>query len=106
MRRIGFIALLLVTAGAQADLTQRLPESVAVPPTAVTQLEWNNSHPEQRQALDHFYRSLQSQQPDLNSQQLQRQQHIDQLRGMSPEQRQQQFLNFIQQQNAATLPPR
>lgn len=107
MRRIGFIALLLATAGTQADLTQRLPEPVAVPPPAVTQqLEWSNSRPEQRQALDHFYRSLQSPQPDLSSQQLQRQQHIDQLRGMSPEQRQQQFLNFIQQQNAATLPPR
>ena len=106
MRRIGFIALLLAAAGVQADPLLRLPEPVAVPPAAVTQLEWNNSRPEQRQALDHFYRSLQSQQPDLNSQQLQRQQHIDQLRGMSPEQRQQQFLNFIQQQNAATLPPR
>lgn len=87
----------------QADLLPRLPEPV---PPPVTQLEWNNSRPEQRQALDHFYRSLQSQQPDLSNQQLQRQQHIEQLRGMSPEQRQQQFLNFIQQQNAITLSPR
>ena len=63
------------------------------------QLEWNNSRPEQRQALDNFYRSLQNLQVQEQAmQRMERQQRIEQLRGMSPEQRQQQFLNFVQQQ--------
>jgi hypothetical protein len=66
------------------------------------QLEWNNSRPEQRQALDNFYRSLQSLQVQEQAmQRMERQQRIEQLRGMSPEQRQQQFLNFVQQQQLA-----
>ncbi|MCA6061211.1 DUF3106 domain-containing protein [Thalassolituus sp. ST750PaO-4] len=66
------------------------------------QLEWNNSRPEQRQALDNFYRSIQNMQVQEQAiQRMERQQRIEQLRGMSPEQRQQQFLNFVQQQQLA-----
>lgn len=67
------------------------------------QLEWNNSRPEQRQALDNFYRSIQNMQMQEQAmQRMERQQRLEQLRSMSPEQRQQQFLNFVQQQQ---LPP-
>lgn len=52
-------------------------------PSPVT-IEWNNNHPQQRQALDHFYQSLQS---DVNAQAqaqapytIQRQQHIEHIR--------------------------
>lgn len=69
-------------------------------------LEWSNTRPEQRQALDHFYRSLeQHQTQDQMAQRMQRQQHVEQLRGMTPEQRQQHFLNFVQQyQRQQTAP--
>ena len=63
-------------------------------------IEWNNMRPEQRQALDNFYNSIQQQQrlqPEVLSQREVRIQHIEQLRDMSPEQRQQQFLDFVQQ---------
>lgn len=63
-------------------------------------IEWNNVRPEQRQALDNFYNSIQQQQrlqPEALSQREVRIQHIEQLRDMSPEQRQQQFLDFVQQ---------
>ncbi len=45
-------------------------------------IEWNNSHPQQRQALDHFYQSLQT---DVSAQPpapyvIQRQQHIEHIR--------------------------
>jgi len=59
-------------------------------------IEWNNTLPEQRRALDSFYQSLPPtgagfSQPDERIQQLQ------QLRGMSSEQRQQMFRNFVQE---------
>ena len=99
MRTVGFLVLLLAGV-AVADPVPRVIETIPAQPPAAVQLEWNNNRPEQREALDHFYRSIQAQQQqDLMLQRLQRQQTIDQLRGMSPEQRQQQFLNFIQQQN-------
>jgi flagellar hook-associated protein FlgK len=62
------------------------------------QLEWNNTNPEQRRALDTFYQSLQnfSAQPEA-SQRIVRQQHLEQLRDMSSEQRQQMFRRFVQQ---------
>lgn len=61
-------------------------------------IEWDNNRPEQRQALDHFYRSLEQHQ--LNNsldQQMLRQERIEQLRDMTPVQRQQQILDFTQQ---------
>lgn len=63
-------------------------------------IEWNNVRPEQRQALDNFYNSIQQQQrlqPDAMNQREIRIQHVEQLRDMTPEQRQQQFMDFVQQ---------
>lgn len=62
------------------------------------QLEWSNHQPAQKQALDNFYRSLeQTQVQELSSQRLIREQQLQQLRGMSPQQRQQMFMDFVQQ---------
>lgn len=63
---------------AVADLTS--PAVTANVP-AMT-IEWNNSHPQQRQALDNFYQSLQS---EVHTQPyaphvIQRQQHIEHIR--------------------------
>lgn len=104
--RIFSLVLLLLAGVAVADPMPRVIETIPAQPPAPVQLEWNNNRPEQREALDHFYRSLQAQQQqqDMMLQRLQRQQHVDQLRGMSPEQRQQQFLNFIQQQQNLPVP--
>ncbi|MBN59090.1 MAG: hypothetical protein CMI04_15515 [Oceanospirillaceae bacterium] len=60
-------------------------------------VEWSNSQPEQRQALDNFYQALQQMppgagNPDINE----RQRHLEQLRDMSTEQRQEMFRNFVQ----------
>jgi hypothetical protein len=60
------------------------------------QLEWNNQAPQQRQALDNFYRSLQSLQMQQSMERLQREQSIEQLRDMSPQQRLQRFQDFVQ----------
>lgn len=59
--------------------------------------EWNNTLPEQRRALDHFYQALQQaptgagRSDDVSE----RMQHLEQLRDMSSEQRQQLFRNFV-----------
>lgn len=61
-------------------------------------IEWDNNSPEQRQALDNFYRSLEQQQlHNLVDQRVMRQQRLEQLRDMTPEQRQQQMIDFAQQ---------
>jgi len=70
------------------------PHSGARPDMSV---EWSNSQPEQRQALDNFYQALQQMppgagNPDINE----RQRHLEQLRDMSTEQRQEMFRNFVQ----------
>jgi hypothetical protein len=58
-------------------------------------VEWNNQRPEQQRALNQFYQSIN---PSQNTQpSLERQQHVKQLRSMTPQQRQQMFLNYIQQ---------
>lgn len=71
-------------------------------------IEWDNARPEQRQALDNFYRSLEQQQMQNSiDQRVTRQEHLEQLRGMTPEQRQQQMIDFtqqIQQQRQLMLP--
>ena len=60
-------------------------------------IEWNNALPEQRQALDSFYQALQQMPPGAGSPDLnERQRHLEQLRDMSPEQRQEMFRNFVQ----------
>lgn len=89
-----------VVLGCLITATSGLAEPLlpAAEPAPATVMEWNNARPEQRQALDHFYRSLPSPSgQEQLLQRLQRQQTLDQLRGMTPEQRQQQFLNFRQQ---------
>ncbi|MFQ3171603.1 MAG: hypothetical protein ACI9DG_001639 [Oleispira sp.] len=54
---------------------------------------WNNERPEQQRALKQFYRAMDSSAPRPS---IERQQHAQELRGMSPQQRQQLFLNYIQ----------
>jgi hypothetical protein len=70
------------------------PQSGARPDMSV---EWSNSQPEQRQALDNFYQALQEMPPGAGSSDInERQRHLEQLRDMSTEQRQEMFRNFVQ----------
>ena len=91
--RIAFnVAIMILVVG--ASLVRADPRLLSPAPS----IEWDNSRPEQRQALDHFYQSLQQQQLTQGSpQQLLRQQNVEQLRSMTPEQRQQEILNYVQQ---------
>jgi hypothetical protein len=63
-------------------------------------IEWSNQRPEQRHALDQFYQSVnqaaatQSGNPEPSAQ---REIQVQQMRTMNPQQRQQMFLNYIQQ---------
>lgn len=65
-------------------------------------IEWDNSRPEQRQALDHFYRSLQQHQldPSINQPSF-RQERFEQLPEMAPMQRHPQMLDFSRQYQPA-----
>ncbi|OUS40114.1 hypothetical protein A9R00_07670 [Oleispira antarctica] len=63
--------------------------------THVNQIEWNNQRPEQQRALNQFYQSIS--QADNNPSSAQREQQVQQMRSMNPQQRQQMFLNYIQQ---------
>lgn len=61
-------------------------------------LEWDNARPEQKQALEQFYRSLERPlPPESGRQRMEREQHFERLREMTPEQRQEQFRDFVQQ---------
>jgi len=63
-----------------------------------SQIQWSNQRPEQQRALNQFYKSIDQPAGAAKPQtSFQRQQHIQQLRGMTPQQRQQLFLNYIQQ---------
>lgn len=97
LRRMAKIitALLVSLVSLLALGTQAAPD---VPHTHRLGIEWDNARPEQRQALDHFYQSIQ-QQPLQNNldQRLLRQERVEQLRGMTPEQRQQMMLDFTRQ---------
>lgn len=102
MRYLHLPFLLLIILGAASATA----EPRVITPSAPPSIEWDNSRPEQRQALDHFYQSLQQQQlQDSLGQRELRQQHIEQLRDMTPEQRQQQILNFVQQRQQQLLLP-
>jgi hypothetical protein len=58
-------------------------------------ITWSNQRPEQQRALNQFYRSMN---PSVSSgPALERQQRAQELRSMSPQQRQQLFLNYIKQ---------
>jgi hypothetical protein len=63
------------------------------------QIEWNNQRPEQRRALDQFYQSVNQAGTQVGNPQpsAQRELQVQQMRTMSPQQRQQMFLNYIQQ---------
>lgn len=58
-------------------------------------ITWNNQRPEQQRALTQFYRTMTPATSPRPS--IERQQHAQELRSMSPQQRQQLFLNYIQQ---------
>lgn len=58
-------------------------------------IDWNNKRPEQQRALNQFYRSIESAKtPEVSTE---RQHHVQELRSMTPQQRQQMFLNYVQQ---------
>lgn len=62
---------------------------------SAAKIKWNNQQPEQQRALNKFYNSMT---PSASSSpSVERQQHAQELRSMSPQQRQQLFLNYIQQ---------
>ena len=78
----------------------------AQPPVPVTDLsefnrpgavphQWRNQSPDQPRALNQFYQSM-APAPTAPAGS-QREQHAKQLRSMSPQQRQQLFLNYIKQ---------
>ena len=58
-------------------------------------ITWNNQRPEQQRALNQFYSTMTPTASPRPS--IERQQHVQQLRSMTPQQRQQMFLNYIQQ---------
>ena len=80
-------------------VSQRPVVPVLAPPKV--RIEWNNRGLRQQQALNQFYRSIDRNghhhTPRLSQPSLQRQQQVQQLRQMTPQQRQQLFLNYIQQ---------
>lgn len=93
----GFIISLCTVLSAQADNVLRpitdLSEFSGA--KSASKIEWNNQRPEQQRALNQFYQSIN---PSQNHQpSAERQQHVQELRRMSPQQRQQMFLNYIQQ---------
>lgn len=97
MRLLSVLFLTLLTSVAFANP----PHSGARPDMAT---EWNNALPEQRQALDNFYQSLQQTPQSAQSPQLsERLQHLEQLRGMSTEQRQELFRNFVREADARSF---
>lgn len=102
MQRFSFLLIIFLMLGTQQALANpaQLQHNPARPEISI---EWDNSRPEQRQALDNFYRSLEQHQlnhPQFNynlDQRMLRQERIEQLRDMTPMQRQQQILDFTQQ---------
>lgn len=63
--------------------------------SSANKITWNNQRPEQQRALTQFYRTMTP--SDSSRPSIERQQHAQELRSMSPQQRQQLFLNYIQQ---------
>lgn len=59
------------------------------------QIKWNNQQPEQQRALNQFYSSMNPSESSRPS--IERQQHAQEVRSMNSKQRQQLFLNYIQQ---------
>ncbi len=94
---IGLIIGLCVSFQTQADNVLRpitdLSEFSGA--KSANKIVWNNQRPEQQRALNQFYRSIAPESKHQPS--AERQQHVQELRSMSPQQRQQMFLNYIQQ---------
>ncbi|MCA6063051.1 hypothetical protein [Thalassolituus marinus] len=96
--------LCLLPLSALAEDGARPPEPGFTHPSLM--LEWDNARPEQRQALDQFYQSLERPRPPgHDAQRMEREQHFERLREMSPEQRQQQFRDFVQNPPPPPPPP-
>ena len=87
VRSVLFVLGLFLFQGVHADL----PEAEVMPETSI---DWHNTSPAQRQALDNFYQSLQNTQ---QSDQAERMRRLEQLRDMNTEQRQQMLRNLMQQ---------
>jgi len=94
---MGFLVIICVAFPAAAD-------NVLVPITDLSEfsgaksankIKWNNQRPEQQRALNQFYSSMN--QPTSSRPAIERKQHAQELRSMSSKQRQQLFLNYIQQ---------
>jgi hypothetical protein len=62
---------------------------------SANKIKWNNQRPEQQRALNQFYNAIN--QPASSRPSIERKQHAQELRSMSSKQRQQLFLNYIQQ---------
>ena len=62
---------------------------------SANKIKWNNQRPEQQRALNQFYSSMN--QPESSRPSIERKHHAQELRSMSSKQRQQLFLNYIQQ---------
>lgn len=84
----------LITGTVSAQQPAADISGVTLPPAQ--QLQWNNQAPEQRRALNEFYQNINRNSNLSNQQMMERQQRVQQLRNMTPQQRQQQFLNYIQ----------
>ena len=94
MRKI--LWLLAVAAGSAVADPDVRPFATEMPEHPSWQLEWDNSTPQQRQALDQFYQSLQQLQGgEQMVRRMEREEHLEKLRDMTPEQRQQQFRDFV-----------
>lgn len=104
MRKI--LWLLVAVAGSAVAEPDVRPSAAETPAHPSWQLEWDNSTPQQRQALDQFYQSLQQLQGgEQMIRRNEREEHLERLRGMTPEQRQQQFIDFVQTPGQVPPPP-
>lgn len=94
---IGIIMGIAVSASALADNALRPITDLSEfsQPQNEKTIQWSNQRPEQQRALNQFYQSINPTQAPTNA--AERQDHVQELRSMSPQQRQQMFLNYIQQ---------
>lgn len=100
MKHLISVLFILLTIGINANVSHADPQIGQNPmgESVLDSIEWNNVKPEQRQALDNYYQSLQ--QSNTANIQPDRMQNLEQLRNMSSEQRQQMFRNFVEQNQA------
>lgn len=89
----GFIVISLASADVALKPITDLSEFSGA--QSANKITWNNQRPEQQRALNQFYSTMTPTASPRPS--IERQQHVKQLRSMTPQQRQQMFLNYIQQ---------